>query len=58
MFYYMDYNRVDYYKKSKGYGKSPSSYKIEIFDKKNVLSEEEIKKIVNSFAPITNEIDF
>lgn len=52
------YNRVDYYKKSKGYGKTLSSYKIEIFDKKNVLSEEEIKKIINSFAPITNEIDF
>ncbi len=52
------YNRVDYYKQTKGYGKTPSSYKIEIFDKKNVLSEEEIKKIINSFAPITNEIDF
>ena len=52
------YNRVDYYKASKGYGKSPSSYKIEIFDKNNLLSEEEVKNIINSFAPITNEIDF
>ena len=58
LYLYGKYSTIDYYKQTKGYGKHRSTYRMEIVDSKNSLTEEDIKNIIYSFKSIQNEIDF
>ena len=52
------YDSPIYFKISNSYDKYELRYHLWIFDRNNYLSDEDIEKIINSFKPIIQEMDF